>query len=110
MSVESHDIKISICDFLSGIIDYVGATNTNHNIKSWRYQILGGFNVLRVGEHVIDQHILTIAGVEKDLWKPSDFASGVVVLKLMSIDILRKIEFLIKSNQRDFSDVEAGIL
>ena len=66
--------------------------------------------MLRVGEHVIDQHILKIAGVAKDLWRPSDFSSNVVVLKLMSTDTLRKIEVLRNSNQRDFSDVEAGVL
>ena len=48
VSLETFDVCQAICDFLSGKCKHLGATDTNHDIKSWRYQIIGGSLFLMV--------------------------------------------------------------
>ena len=45
ISLESNDVWREICGFLSYVADRVVGTNINHNIKLWRYQIIGGYCV-----------------------------------------------------------------
>jgi hypothetical protein len=84
VSVESEDVRRSICDFLSCKIDHVGSTDTNHNMKSWRYQIVGGSCAVTIGTCVLDADLLRLSGISADLWRPVDFASDLLVLKLAS--------------------------
>eukprot|EP00978_Attheya_sp_CCMP212_P004720 scaffold10357_cov66-Attheya_sp.AAC.6 len=66
----------------TGLIDHVGSTDTNHNMKSWRNQIIGGSCAVTIGTCVIDTDLLRLSGISADLWRPIDFASDLLVLKL----------------------------
>eukprot|EP00985_Skeletonema_marinoi_P034544 scaffold44209_cov329-Skeletonema_marinoi.AAC.1 len=42
VSCESKHVQFRICCFLSGKCNFTGTTDTNHNAKSCRYQVIGG--------------------------------------------------------------------
>ena len=58
VSVESEDVRQIICDFLYCKIDHVGSTDTNHNMKSWRYQIVSGSCAVTIRTCVLDANLL----------------------------------------------------
>ena len=94
VSCESRHVMRTICEFLSCQINHLGSTDPNHNMKSWRYQIVaGGGTVGRsIGRYVLDADLLRLAGVSMDLWRPNDFASDLLVLKLVSVKTIEKLE------------------
>jgi hypothetical protein len=73
---------MAICSFLSSKMNHLGATDPNHNMKSWRYQAVagGGKEGKTVGGFMLDADHLRLAGVSADLWRPKDFASDLLVL------------------------------
>ena len=91
VSVESEDVRQSICDFLSFNIDHVGSTDTNHNMKSGRYQIVGVSCAVTIGTCVLDANILQLSGISSDLWRPIEFASDFLVLKLASYETVQSL-------------------
>ena len=98
VSLEAEDVRRAICDFLAGVKNHTGATDTNHDIKSWRYQIIGGSCIATVGKLVVDSDLLRQAGVSSELICPKDFASDLLVKKLTSYDTLQKLEALLASD------------
>ena len=94
VSCESRHVMRTICEFLSGEINHLGATDPNHNMKSWRYQIVAGGGTLgcTIGRYMVDADLLRLAGVSMDLWRPNDFASDLLVLKLVSLKTIEKLD------------------
>ena len=92
VSCESRHVWTAECNFLSGKTNHVGTTDTNHNIKSWRYQIIAGADKqgCTIGRLMIDSYSLR-PSVSMDVWCPSDFASDLLVLRLCSHDTILKM-------------------
>ena len=92
VSCESRHVWTAECNFLSGKTNHVGTTDTNHNIKSWRYQIIAGADKqgCTIGGLMIDSYPLRLS-VSMDVWCPSDFASDLLVLRLCSHDTILKM-------------------
>ena len=92
VSCESKHVWTSSCDFLFKKANHVGSTDTNHNIKCWRYQIIAGAGEqgCTIGNLMIDSCYLR-SFVSIDVWCPSDFASDLLVLRLCSHDTILKI-------------------
>ena len=110
VSSESNDVRRSICDFLSCKIDHVGSTDTNHNQKSMRYQYIGGSGTVCIGVCVVDSDLLRLAGIAKDLWRPNDFASDLLVLNLASYNSVKKLHKYMCSEGSDFLACDMGSL
>ena len=93
VSCESRHVWRMICEFLSLLANHVGSTDTNHNCKSWRYQIIagGGSECCTIGKFMIDADLLRLGGVSRDLWRPNDFAADLPVLELVSLSTITKI-------------------
>ena len=60
-------------------------------MKSWRYQIVGGSCAVTIGTCVLDANILQLSGISADLWRPIDFASDLLVLKLASYETVQSL-------------------
>jgi hypothetical protein len=107
VSCESKHVWRMICTFLSCLANHTGATDTNHNQKSWRYQIIAGGGTVgaTVGKYMVDAFLLRIAGVAMDLWRPNDFAADLPVLKLASFATIQKLS---QSNSPDFGSTSEG--
>ena len=63
VSLDSNDVWRAICDFLSAVADHVSRNGINHNIKLWRYQIIGGYCVPLIRSNGMDANLLHIGGV-----------------------------------------------
>lgn len=79
-------------------------------MKSWRYQIIGGSCDATIGLYVIDASMLQLAGVSKDLWRPADFASDLLVLKLASFKTIQKLHKYQSDASSDFIEGDIGSL
>ena len=77
VSCESRHVWKSICDFLTCKKNHLGTTDTNHNMKSWRHQIIGsgGEVGISIGRLMIDTGLLHLSGISQELIRPKDFAS-----------------------------------
>ena len=69
VSSDSAFVRKSIIKFLSGEAYHVAQTDTNHNNKSLKYQILvGGSCCASVGNYIVDQGLLTVCGIPVELY------------------------------------------
>ena len=82
-----------ICTFLSCLANNTGTTDTNHNAKSWRYQIIAGGGTVgaTIGRYMVYAYLLRTAGVAMDEWQPNDFAADLPVFKLSSFETIKKL-------------------
>ena len=110
VSVESVDVRRSICDFLSCSTNYTGTTNPNHNIKSYRYQIIGGSCAPTIGACTVDIDLIRVSSISMDLYRPTDFASDLLVLKLISLDGISKLLILSELPDTDFGARDIGLV
>ena len=104
VSCESAHVWFTTCEFMSCKSNHLGSTDNNHNIKSWRYQIIGGPGTQGcvIGRYMIDSFVLR-ANVSSDIWRPNDFASDRLVLQLVSYETIKslsKIEPLYESTSK----------
>ena len=84
-------IRKQLILFLGGKVNHVGLVDTNHNYKNLRYQVIGGSSVLIMGDYVIDPQMLSMGGVAKEIWRPTDWASDLLVLRLNSADTITRL-------------------
>jgi hypothetical protein len=57
-------------DFPKGNISYSVHTDTNHNVKNSRYQLVVGFNSeSTIGVYMIDAGLLKKAGISQELYR-----------------------------------------
>ena len=82
-----------LCNFLSGSINHSGATDPNHNTKSWRYQIIadGGTVGCTLDQYMVDAYLLRLVGISMELIRSNDFASDLLPLKIFSTDTIQKL-------------------
>ena len=106
VSYESDYVRRSICNFLSGVTGFLGCTDTNHNMKSMRYQLVGGSCAVTIGRCVVDAEILRQSGVSTELWRPTDFASNILMLKLASCESVHKINRHVSYSVSDALDFD----
>jgi hypothetical protein len=88
---DARFIRKQLVLFLSGVLNHVGLVDSNHNYKNFRYQVIGGSCVLVLGNYIIDPQMLVLCGVAKEIWRPTDWASDLLVLKLNSLDTVTKL-------------------
>ena len=93
VSCESNHVRLTICLFLEGSFNHLGATDVNHNAKSARYQIIaaGGTESVSLGSHMLDTYLLRMGNVSAMTWRPNDFASDNLLLDLVSFRTINKI-------------------
>ena len=60
-------------------------------MKSMQYQLVGGSCAVTIGKCVVDAEILRQSGVSAEIWCLTDFASDILVLKLVSCESIQKI-------------------
>ena len=94
VSCENRHVWKSNYDFLSCKSNHLGSTDTNHNMKSWRHQIIGGGGDVccTIGKYMIDCDLLRLGGVYNDLIRPKDFASNNLVKALVSCPTIEKLK------------------
>jgi hypothetical protein len=66
-------------DYLDGVSNTVAGTDTKHNNKNARGQMVTGSSPSSLGKCVIDPWHLKEAGVARELYAIQDWASDVVV-------------------------------
>ena len=60
-------------------------------MKSMQYQLVGVSCSVTIGRCVVDAEILRQSGVLTEIWRPTDVASDILVLKLESYKSVQKI-------------------
>ena len=88
---DAQFIRKQLVLFLRGMSNHVGVVDTNHNCKNFRYQVIGGSCVLMMGCYCIDPQMLVLCGIAKEIWRPTDWASDLLVLKLNSAETITKL-------------------
>ena len=92
VSCDSTFVIDVLLRFLKGAITYTAMTDTNHNGKNLRYQVLLGGNMVKsIGSILIDEGMVKAAGVNQEIWRVKDWADDHRVLRLYSADTVFKI-------------------
>ena len=84
-------IQEALLNYMSVDICYVGFIDTNHNMNNNRYQIIGGSCTEILGGCLYGIGLLQAAGVTRELWRPEDFVSNLIFLKINSHTTIQKI-------------------
>jgi hypothetical protein len=80
-------------------------TDTNHNHKNFRYQLIAGSSVASIGVYCVDADLLWVTIVPKHLWRIEDFASDLLVLELASGKTFQALADLVGREDRATIDV-----
>ena len=91
VSCNADFVCYELFKFMEGKSIHLGITDTNHNFNNFRYQIIGGSGCAIIGKCIINPDLLHISDVNNELWCINDYASYLLVLKLVSYDVLSKI-------------------
>ena len=70
--------------FLDSEINYIAQQDINHALKNYLGALVGGTQLLTAAGDVIDNGLLRVSGVSKEIWCHKDFASDGLVLKAAS--------------------------
>ncbi len=84
VSCDKEFVVSNLLKFLQAKQDYLSITDPNHNIKNFRYQVIGGSGIRSIGKFVVDADLVRVAGIKMELWRIKDFASDGLVLELAS--------------------------
>ena len=101
LSTETQFIRNNLISFMNGTTNSVAMTDCNHAAKNMRSQLVLGSSIVVGGNAFFDVGILRLAGIPMDLYRVSDYASDVLVLKLCSSDTINKLMNLISTNKED---------
>ena len=71
-----------IVRYLNGEINYLAFTDTNHNVKNARYQLIGASSASVLVENVFDPCLLRLAKIVQQLWNIKDYSSEAIFLHL----------------------------
>ena len=80
---------------------FLGCTDTNHNMKSMQYQLVGGSCAVTIGRCVVDADCLRQSGVSTEIWFPTGFASNLLVLELTLCESVQNIHQHMSSGVSD---------
>ena len=72
-------------------------------MKYMQYQLVGVSGAVTIGICVVDAEILRQSGVSTEIWRPTDFAYDILVLKWTSCDSVQKIQ------EHTYSDVSDAL-
>jgi hypothetical protein len=97
LASETNFIKMHLRNFLYGIGNTVAMTDANHAAKAIRSQLVLGSYVVTCGSGYFDVGLLNKAGVDRDLFRVSDYSSDCVILKLCSLETISKLMLLVGS-------------
>ena len=75
-------------------------------MKYMGYQLVGGLCAVTIGRCVVDADIFRQSGVSTELWRPTDFASNLLVLKLASCESVHKIHWHMSYSVSDALDFD----
>eukprot|EP00918_Siedleckia_nematoides_P101514 GHVU01221756.1.p1 GENE.GHVU01221756.1~~GHVU01221756.1.p1 ORF type:complete len:529 (+),score=56.22 GHVU01221756.1:54-1589(+) len=95
LSAESKFIKDGLLDFMLGVDNCVYIVDPNHVAKALRSQVVFGSSIITMGNGLVDPGLLMAAGIKKDLYQVSDFASDGIVLQLCSGATMGKLQALL---------------
>ena len=100
LATESEFVRRNLLAFMNGTINSVVMTDCNHAAKNLRSQLVLGTTIVSGGNAIFDVRILHLAGVSQDLYRVSDYVSGMLVLQLCSSDTINKLlQLLITTNE-----------
>ena len=88
LAAETQFIRKNLISFMNGNSGTVAMTDCNHAAKNIRSQLVLGSEVVTGSNAILDVGLLRLAGVPVDLYRVSDYASDVLVLKLCSSDTI----------------------
>jgi hypothetical protein len=92
VSCDSQFVNRSLLNFLRGRQSHSSHTDTNHNVKNSRYQlVIGGNTPSIIGPYVVDPGLLKKADIPNDLYRVKDFACDLLVLRLTSAETMEQI-------------------
>ncbi len=98
VSADSNFVRKSIISFLSGEDNHPAQTDTNHNNKNLKYQLLvGGLCCASIGRFIFDQGLLTICNLPVEQYRSGEFALDLLVLPLASLSTVEKLCTLVSS-------------
>ena len=101
LAAETQFIRKNLISFMNGNSGTVTMTDCNHAAKNIRSQLVLGSEVVTGGNAIFDVGLLRLAGVPVDLYRVSDYASDVLVLKLCSSDTINKLFNLLITEKED---------
>ena len=101
LAAETYFIRSNLILFMNGNTNTVVMTDCNHAAKNIQSQLVLGSDIVTGGNALFDVGILHLAGVSIDLYRVSDYASDVVVLKLCSSETIDKLLNLVVTSKED---------
>ena len=101
LAAETQFIRKNLISFMNGTSGTVAMTDCNHAAKNIRSQLVLGSEVITGGNAIFDVGLLRLAGIAEDLYRVSDYASDVLVLKLCSSDTINKLMSLLVTDKED---------
>jgi len=94
LASESQFVTEKLESFLCSTTLAPVITDVNHNMKSMRYQLIGGSACVTCGTVLINPGLLKAAGVAEGLFRVSDWASNKLVLEIASENTINKLHDL----------------
>jgi hypothetical protein len=112
LGTESVFVRKTITNFLDGDCDSSALVDSNHNMKSFRYQFIGGpaKHAVCLGCCVMDAGLLLDAGIPEQLWRITDWASDLLVLRLASGETIGALDALKKGNPSSVDSRSVALL
>ena len=101
LAAEIYFIRRNLISFMKGNSNIVVMTDHNHAAKNIRSQLVLGSDIVTGGKAIFDVGILRLAGISVDLYRVSDYASDILVLKLCSSDTINKLMDLVVTSKKD---------
>ena len=91
VSCELSQCQIYIECYFQGHWNILATIDTNRNVNSYRYHIIGASCAAIMGSYVLDPWLLDMDGVSNELWRIQDYASDLLVLHIDSTRTIKKL-------------------
>jgi len=101
LAEETYFIRSYLISFMNGTSNTVVMTDCNHAANNIRSQLVLGSDIVTGGNALFDVGILRLAGVPIDLYRVSDYASDVLILKLCRSNTIDKLLNVILTSKED---------
>ena len=86
-------IKAMVRQFLKGQVSSIASQDAHHCVKGMVYQFENGTRVVHGGDSGLhhDHFLLNTVGLPKELWRRTDFASDTIILKICSVESIKRL-------------------